>query len=81
MTIKSGEIINTYTKLIAKMKPFIFHKWFSYDYLNDMYKVRIFIYKEIKFTCTYYIMTCTLNIPLDISGNDIEGKGEDINCV
>ena len=26
-------------------------------------------------------MTGTLNIPLDISGNDVEGKGEGFNCV
>ena len=37
--------------------------------------------KKIKFTYTYYIMTCTLNIPIDMSGNDVESKGEDINCV
>ena len=35
----------------------------------------------MKFTYTYYIMTGTLNIPLDISGNDIEGEREEINCV
>ena len=37
--------------------------------------------KDIKFTCTNYIMTGILYIPKDISGNDVEGEGKEIDCV
>ena len=36
--------------------------------------------KDIKFTCTNYIMTGILYTPTDIS-RDVEGEEEEIDCV